>query len=244
MNNAITRATTVEEERDEEDEEEGSTWVNAVHATVSRMYHTNSRIAGVRTELPRSVRVEHKSHDEFGGTATLEYNEERKDHVLTKVEAVPGLREENDLGFSWIDPVTGEQRGGLVALPPAEWAHWDAKKRCWTCKASSTRLSGSAQCWPAMRGPPLEGRVSDDQLYSSTLAVVGGSALFFLAFFSRRAYPFLYRKDAPSLSHKYSRPIFLCSPPRLPGVLPRLCLGLGGADRRGRGRAVQGGAPW
>ena len=34
-----------------------------------------------------------QSHDVFSGTATLVYDEDRRDHVLTKVEAVPGVRE-------------------------------------------------------------------------------------------------------------------------------------------------------
>ena len=60
-----------------------------------RYYRTDSRITGVRSgaHLPTSLRVHHVSHEEFGGVATLEYDEERRDHVLTKVEAVPGVRE-------------------------------------------------------------------------------------------------------------------------------------------------------
>lgn len=147
----------------DEEEEAENTWVNRVHTTVNRLYHTNSRIAGVRTELPRSVRVEHVPHEEFSGSATLRFDTDRRDHVLTKVEAVPGIREENDAGlFSWTNPVTGEQRGGLVALPPAAWAHWDPRRRVWARRSSSSsRLTGSSQCWPAMtaNGPPPEGRV-------------------------------------------------------------------------------------
>ena len=148
------------------DDQVATAWVNVVHSQVSRMYHTNSRIAGVHSGLPRSTRVEHAPHEEFSGTATLRDDPERRDHVLTKVEAIPGLREENDFGFKWQDPVTGEMRGGLVALPPLEWSHWDHKKRCWTRKSSSSRLSQNAPCWQAMNGPLPEGRVSSSLFFS------------------------------------------------------------------------------
>ena len=62
-----------------------------------RYYRTDSRITGVRTELPPCVRVEHVSHAEFSGEAVLDYDVERRDYVLTKVEAVPGIREVTDV---------------------------------------------------------------------------------------------------------------------------------------------------
>jgi hypothetical protein len=79
--------------------------------------------------------------------------------VLTKVEAVPGIREENEHSFKWADPVTGELRGGLVAFPPREWSDWDGKRRVWCRTGASRRLSGSRDVWPAMGAPLPEGRV-------------------------------------------------------------------------------------
>ena len=132
---------------------------------MARCYRTDSRVAGVRVDdLPHSLRVRHVAHEDFSGSATLEYDEERRDHCLTKVEAIPGLREENDWGFSWFDPVSGEERGGLVAFPPHEWSSWDFKRRAWcrqpTSAMASPRLSEARAVWPAMGGPLPEGRVS------------------------------------------------------------------------------------
>lgn len=59
----------------------------------TRYYRTDSRISGVRTLLPQGVRVEHVSHEEFSGVATLTFDNERRDHVLKKVETIPGIRE-------------------------------------------------------------------------------------------------------------------------------------------------------
>lgn len=67
--------------------------VETAWAETARYYRTDSRISGVRTQLPQSVRVEHIPHDEFSGIATLEYDNQRRDHVLKKVETVPGIRE-------------------------------------------------------------------------------------------------------------------------------------------------------
>jgi hypothetical protein len=125
----------------------------------ARYYRTDSRIAGVRANTPSNLRVEHLPHEEFSAPAVILYDEERKDHVLVKVEAVPGIREENEYGFKWMDPVTGQARGALVAFPPSEWSVWDCKRRVWCRGGSSRRLSGSREVWPAM-GPALpEGRV-------------------------------------------------------------------------------------
>jgi len=59
-----------------------------------RYYRTDSRVSGVRAAtLPGSLRVHHVAHDAFEGAATLVYDVDRRDHILTKVEAVPGVRE-------------------------------------------------------------------------------------------------------------------------------------------------------
>jgi outer membrane receptor for monomeric catechols len=65
----------------------------ATNVETTRYYRTDSRISGVRARLPQSVRVEHVSHDQFDGVATLEFDADRRDYILKKVETVPGIRE-------------------------------------------------------------------------------------------------------------------------------------------------------
>ncbi len=64
---------------------------------VRRQYRTDSAVTGVKVPLPPCVRVEHVAHDVWATresqAATLEYDEERRDYLLTKLEAVPGIRE-------------------------------------------------------------------------------------------------------------------------------------------------------
>jgi hypothetical protein len=69
------------------------------------------------------------------------------------------MPQENDHGFQWTDPVTGESRGALVAFPPAEWAQWDGRRRAWV-RLGASELSGSREVWPAMGAELPEGKVS------------------------------------------------------------------------------------
>ena len=108
---------------------------------------------------PPNLRVEHVSHEEFAETS-IKFDVERRDYVLSKIETIPGLREENEHGFQWTDPVTEQVQGGLVAFPPSEWSSWETRRRVW-CRtgSSSPRLSEARQVWPAVSELP-EGRVS------------------------------------------------------------------------------------
>jgi hypothetical protein len=92
-------------------------------------YNRERRVAGVSVELPRLTRVVPVAHGAYAGS-TLTFSDDRQDYELSKLEAVPGIRETNPL------------LGAKIALPPrGDWA-WDGDQLLWVA-ASTAEAKGS-----------------------------------------------------------------------------------------------------